>query len=224
MRPSLSLALSVSLTVLMVGACSESSSSSDSGKPDQLAPDLQQGREQPPPDSAARDAPADRPLAEAAAADRATPDLAAADQTPADLARADSSGNLCADLKSLCILTIKGCTSGGGTLQPAGIPGCIFNLKTVGFCCKPPAPAATGSDCQSRGGLCVDHPGICDKALGIMAPQSPGCSYVCCLLPSACPGAQMECCAKTWTSLATCDRGTWTCPSGMTGPFPRGTC
>ncbi|MFM2152706.1 MAG: hypothetical protein RL199_1141 [Pseudomonadota bacterium] len=139
--------------------------------------------------------------------------LAAVDTTT--LGRTVPAGaTTCGDAGALCLGASGGCTPGGGTPLPQFDKECAFD-DGPGSCCLPPAPKASGDSCRDHGGLCAPVGGCLRGGVdGLFAPAACGAPpMVCCVPASECPGPRPVCCDATATYRASCDRGSWRCPS-----------
>lgn len=137
-------------------------------------------------------------------------DVGVGDAAPAD----STPPNPCLAAGGICLGDEIDCTAGGGSLRPAGDPGCVFD-DGPGRCCAPPTAAASGSTCENHGGLCAPISG-CNFVDGAFAPATPYCSNVfniCCLPGDICGPETVICCANSGraTYRPTCDRGTFGC-------------
>jgi hypothetical protein len=131
----------------------------------------------------------------------------------------------CGAAGALCLGSGGDCSAGGGTPLPQFDKDCGFD-DGAGSCCLPPGPKASGDQCADHGGLCAPVGGCLREGVdGLFATPACGAPpLVCCLPPSSCPGPRPVCCDTTATYRASCDRGTWRCPSPGMRVEPDGDC
>lgn len=119
--------------------------------------------------------------------------------------------NVCKAQGGLCTQTAE-CDDAGGTVDPAGAPGCVFD-DGPGVCCVPPAPQTSGDTCASHGGVCSPIAG-CNFVDGAFAPpECTGVGIVCCVPETICGVENVICCdpGPSADFRPMCDRGDWTC-------------
>jgi hypothetical protein len=120
----------------------------------------------------------------------------------------------CGTAGALCLGGGQACAAAGGTPLPPFDKDCAFD-DGPGTCCLPPATKPSGDTCADHGGLCAPVGGCLREGVdSLFAPPKCGAPpMVCCVPPASCPGPRPVCCDATATFRASCDRGTWRCPS-----------
>lgn len=135
----------------------------------------------------------------------------------------------CQAAGGVCVFSLDQCAAGEHAEDADS--DCIFD-DGDGYCCIPPAPAATGEDCASQGGVCAPIGG-CGMVHGWYTSNLDECSgdwgvgTICCAPTDACAGWGTElCCTDDGLTayVASCDRGDVLCAIDGTTLLCEGDC
>ena len=154
--------------------------------------------------------------------DGAQPDVIAPDVAgdPADTVNM----NVCQKLGGICASNSTDCTTGGGTYQPNGDTGCVFD-DGPGACCIPPKMTQSTATCADFGGICAPISG-CNFVQGAYAAFEgcKGIPMICCVPHDICGDENESCCDNMTTYRTACDPGAWICTIDGTVKKPTDQC
>ncbi len=132
--------------------------------------------------------------------------------------------NVCQKLGGICASSSGDCTTGGGTYQPAGDIGCVFD-DGPGACCIPPKMTQAKTTCADFGGICAPISG-CNFVQGAYAAFEgcKGIPMICCVPHDICGDENESCCDNMTTYRTACDHGAWICTIDGTVKKPTDQC